>query len=810
MKGRKESDHNTITMETKCQTRKALEKRQIWRTNNEEAWEDFNKEMQDTPEEVTKDFNKFEKFLNKTMAQQLGKITITPGKKRKITNPEIKRLRQHKKQAKKDMEKAHKEGNRQGEPLKKYLEYQQKLREKIEEQEGRNIEKIAQEIISRGGTNSQQFWKIRKSITKQNSCDYELITEDGIKVIDPSEHKEHVAKYYEELYTAREGNPQYKKWTNHIKRIVASVDAILQDAPNEEPFTGKELDKAIKTLRRGKCPGPDNIPNEAFIKASANTRKVYLKMFNHILEKGNIPEQWLNGNITRLYKGKGTKGKCSNERGITLASNVGKLFERMVNNRATTKAQMTDAQAGGKKGRATVDHLLAFKEAVNAARSQKLPFYATFLDVTKAYDKAWIDAILYVMYKRGVNSKLWQIIKKLNENLTANIHTKYGPTRKITIKDSIRQGGVLSVLQYALLMDEINKEIQETEKYHIKFGKEKSQSLTIGKTSEQPRLTLGQMQVEPTEKYKYLGEMVNEKLNLKDQLKQIEGKVEAAYQAMLVIAGDCHFKNIHMETFWKLVSACIIPIITYAGETRKPNKEENKKLNQLLDRIIRRILMVPESTPREALYIESGLLDIETITDKNRIMMGERIKKNGNQLLNEVTKNAVPGGWKELLRKTKEKYDVTDEDLQKSKYTTRKDINKKITAAFKRNTERNGENKSKINYLLEGTERWTPGQPKSYMLHLGRTQASTIFKARTRMLHVKNNYKNAYKNQACSACQKEAETQEHVLAACPAIHKDNTTTVEKYEIFVENHKEVAKTAKKIAAVIEKLEKLPIV
>ena len=47
--------------------------------------------------------------------------------------------------------------------------------------------------------------------------------------------------------------------------------------------------------------------------------------------------------------------------------------------------------------------------------------------------------------------------KKLNENLTATIQTKYGPTRKIKIKDSTRQGGVLSVFQYALLMDEINK-----------------------------------------------------------------------------------------------------------------------------------------------------------------------------------------------------------------------------------------------------------------------------------------------------------------------------------------------------------------
>lgn len=31
---------------------------------------------------------------------------------------------------------------------------------------------------------------------------------------------------------------------------------------------------------------------------------------------------------TRLYKGKGVTGKCSNESGITQASNVGKVYER--------------------------------------------------------------------------------------------------------------------------------------------------------------------------------------------------------------------------------------------------------------------------------------------------------------------------------------------------------------------------------------------------------------------------------------------------------------------------------------------------
>ena len=47
----------------------------------------------------------------------------------------------------------------------------------------------------------------------------------------------------------------------------------------------------------------------------------------------------------------------------------------------------------------------------------------------------------------------------MNENLTAEIKTRHGNTRKIKIKDSIRQGGVLSVTLYALLMDEINKDI---------------------------------------------------------------------------------------------------------------------------------------------------------------------------------------------------------------------------------------------------------------------------------------------------------------------------------------------------------------
>ena len=61
--------------------------------------------------------------------------------------------------------------------------------------------------------------------------------------------------------------------------------------------------------------------------------------------------------IIRLYKGNGVKGKCSNERGITLSSNLGKLYERIINNKITPALKMTNCQGGGKKGVSTADHI---------------------------------------------------------------------------------------------------------------------------------------------------------------------------------------------------------------------------------------------------------------------------------------------------------------------------------------------------------------------------------------------------------------------------------------------------------------------
>ena len=417
------------------------QKRKIWKLNNMDGWEDFNKEMKESEHRINT-YNDWENEVITNLKKTVGQTTITIGKYRTRENEEVKKHRQVKREMKKHFEEACRlNDHNKKEKLTKYLQAQTDLRRAIHEQNKREVTQNMLKIIKEGGTKSSNFWKTRRKIMNTQATDrYELITEEDEKIEDPTESKQYIADFFEQLYQARPGEIEYEKWTNLITKRVKEISEEMITLPNEEPISSQEMRKAIKRMKRKKSNGPDLIPNEVFIEADNNTLNIHRRIMNKILQEGKIPTQWSQGEIIRIYKGKGKKGKCSNERGITLASNAGKLLERIINNRAETTVQMSDLQAGGKRGRATVDHIRIIKDLITTSKQRKGKPTVAFLDVTKAYDKAWLDAVMYVLHKQGVTNKLWNTLKQMNENLTARIKTIHGKTRPIIIKDSIRQG----------------------------------------------------------------------------------------------------------------------------------------------------------------------------------------------------------------------------------------------------------------------------------------------------------------------------------------------------------------------------------
>ena len=681
---------------------------------------------------------------------------------------------------------------------------------------------------------------------------YDTITENDEVLTNPDQAKEYIAEYFEKLYQARPAKPNYIGNTLKIEKEINNIEMEMEHLPNIQDFSMEEFTKCIKKLKRKKAAGPDMIPNEAFIEADDENKAVFLEAMNNINMNKTIPDIWQEGEICRLYKSKGTKGKCSNERGITLSSNYGKLYERMINERILPIINMTEAQAGGKKGSATVDHILILKELIATAKRQKKNVHIAYLDVTKAYDKAWLTGIMQVLYKQGIKDNHWTLIKRLNENISAKIQTKHGLTRNIQIKDSIRQGGVLSTTLYGLLMDEINKEIskenigiqiegtkkktgsllwvddvliittepQELQKglnitnevsnqYHIEYGSSKSNTQTIKhsrkKSADETAFTIGEMEIKPTETYKYLGLTQNFKNNHEDHLKLIKGKLEAAYQKMITLTGNSNFTGIEMETIWTVVQACLIPIITYGGETMETKETNYKTVNMLLDNILKRILKTPKSTPRQALYIETGLLDPETIIKKNRISMEIRIKKGDNQMMKEIINLKHEGCWATQNGKIKNEMKVLNSIMREnSRYKVKKELQEKSKLMLKQKLEETAKDKSKMKYYYEGKHDWATGKRARYLNKLTRNQASLIFKTRTRMLKVKGNYKNGHTKLECRLCKNQEETQKHVLEECKKIN-DMAPKVTKEMIFDEEPEILKGAAKTIELRMEILE-----
>ena len=87
--------------------------------------------------------------------------------------------------------------------------------------------------------------------------------------------------------------------------------------------------------------------------------------------------------------------------------------------------------------------------------------------------------------------------------------------------------------------------------------------------------------------------------------------------------------------------------------------------------------------------------------------------------------NQTKGGWKDITNKIK------SEIIGEQKTETIKNMN--IITKFADTINKKTEGRTKTRYLLNNTT-WKPGTRKTYVYKLSRMEASTIFKARTRML----------------------------------------------------------------------------
>ena len=110
-----------------------------------------------------------------------------------------------------------------------------------------------------------------------------------------------------------------------------------------------------------------------------------------------VPVDWVIACITPLYKGKRYVHKCSNFRGISLLSVVGKVYGRVLINRIRDKTEnvIAEEQGGFRRGRGCTDQIFIVRQICEKYLGKGEDVYFAFLDLQKVYDAMWNVLRLY-------------------------------------------------------------------------------------------------------------------------------------------------------------------------------------------------------------------------------------------------------------------------------------------------------------------------------------------------------------------------------------------------------------------------------
>ena len=93
---------------------------------------------------------------------------------------------------------------------------------------------------------------------------------------------------------------------------------------------------------------------------------------------------------------------------------------------------------------------------------------------------------------------------------------------------------------------------------------------------------------------------------------------------------------------------------------------------------------------------------------------------------------------------------------------------------------------------------------KPSRVKINQNEIQTIFKLRSRVIDVKQNFRGKYENLECRSCKSEEESQKHVYE-CWNIKENNENErkmIEYENIFGENSKNQAEIAKNFLAILE--------
>eukprot|EP00439_Symbiodinium_sp_Y106_P008157 s9111_g1.t1 len=183
-----------------------------------------------------------------------------------------------------------------------------------------------------------------------------------------------------------------------LRRDMATMSGQLDFPPTEA-----ELQNVLSQLPLHRAAGPDGLPYEVFVVDDECLRAAMLTFLQLVRYWAVVPSIWRSARVRPLHKS-GPVDEFNNYRPISLLCCSLKIIERLLLARLlpTVYPQIGESQAGIRWGAEEQIYTLAKSLKLRAGRRT----FCAFVDVRKAFDVAWRDAVLLKLAEFGICGSL--------------------------------------------------------------------------------------------------------------------------------------------------------------------------------------------------------------------------------------------------------------------------------------------------------------------------------------------------------------------------------------------------------------------
>ncbi len=218
-----------------------------------------------------------------------------------------------------------------------------------------------------------------------------------------------------------------KKWSEYCSELYnyrTTGDTEVLSVPpathnDNYPILRKEVEAAVKSLKKGKSAGADNFPGELVQAGGEAMISVLLTICNNIWQTGEWPTPWNQSLIITLPK-KGNLQQWQNYRTTSLTSHPSKVQLKIMLNRLKPQAEkiIAEEQAGFRPGRSTPEQIFNHRLLCEKYLQHQQYIYHVFVDFKKAFGRA----LGATMRQYNINANQIRLIQNLYDKATSAVY----------------------------------------------------------------------------------------------------------------------------------------------------------------------------------------------------------------------------------------------------------------------------------------------------------------------------------------------------------------------------------------------------